>query len=101
MAKKYTYTRTVSTVEGQEAFTASEFDSFEEAKKAVDRGIYDRMLELDKAGKLPRQSTASVPGPAKVSDNKGDENTTRANTPTGNAPANVPSTTGGQQILDK
>lgn len=39
--KKYTYSRQI----GNETFTAVEFDSFEEAIKAVDKGVYHRELE--------------------------------------------------------
>jgi hypothetical protein len=46
MSRRYTYTRTIDTPQGKESFTAVEFDSFDEAIKAVDKGIYDRKLEL-------------------------------------------------------
>lgn len=47
MAKKYTYSRTIFTPDGNpHQFTAVEFDSFEEAIKAVDKGIYDFKLVL-------------------------------------------------------
>ena len=46
MSKKYTYSREVKTTKGVERFTAVEFDSFDEAIKAVDKGIYDREISL-------------------------------------------------------
>lgn len=46
MAKKYTYSRTIHTIHGMEMFSAVEFDSFDEAVKAVDKGIHDRKLEI-------------------------------------------------------
>ena len=46
--RKYTYSREIGTAHGQEVFTAVEFDSFDEAQKVVDKGIYDRLLELKK-----------------------------------------------------
>lgn len=50
--RKYTYSREIETLEGKEVFTAVEFDSFDEAKKAVDKGIYDRELQIKE--ELPR-----------------------------------------------
>ena len=44
--RKFTYTRAVQTKEGREEFSAVEFDSFDEAIKAVDKGIYERKLSL-------------------------------------------------------
>jgi hypothetical protein len=44
--RKVTYSRTFNSLEGQEVFSAVEFDSFDEAKKIVDRGINDRKTEL-------------------------------------------------------
>lgn len=46
MSKRYTYSKTINVPDGQETYSAVEFDSFDEAKKAVDKGIHDRMLEL-------------------------------------------------------
>lgn len=46
MSKRYTYSKTINVADGQETYSAVEFDSFDEAKKAVDKGIHDRMLEL-------------------------------------------------------
>lgn len=46
MAKKYTYSRAIETPEGVESFSAVEFDSFDEAIKAVDRGVSDRKLQF-------------------------------------------------------
>lgn len=77
MAKRYTYSRTFNHNGEVETFTAAEFDSFDEAIKAVDKGIYDRELSL---GKKPGKR-----------DNKED-----ANTSTGAPSSNVPLTTGGQ-----
>lgn len=48
MAKRFTYSKTIHTFEGPETFTAVEFDSFDEAIKAVERGIYERRLEIGK-----------------------------------------------------
>jgi hypothetical protein len=44
--RKFTYSREIVTPEGKETFTASEFDSFEEGQKAVEKGIYDRRLSF-------------------------------------------------------
>ncbi len=54
MAKKYTYSRSF----GDETFTAVEFDSFDEARKAVDKGIYERQLEL----KTPNSTSTDLLG---------------------------------------
>lgn len=44
MAKKYTYSKTVNL----ETFTAVEFDSFDEAITAVNKGVRDRFPEVTK-----------------------------------------------------
>jgi len=46
MSKRYTYTRTIETEAGKENFAAVEFDSFDEAINAVDKGIRDRLLSF-------------------------------------------------------
>lgn len=46
--KKYTYSRTVNfsrRENGEETFTAVEFDSFDEAVNAVDKGVYEKQLK--------------------------------------------------------
>jgi hypothetical protein len=49
MAKKYTYSRTY----GEHTFSAVEFDSFDEARHAVDKAIYDFTLS-NKATFVPK-----------------------------------------------
>lgn len=70
MSKKYTYARTINTIHGAETFTADGFDSFDEGKKAVEKGIHDRNLELKGEnhgsgiiglGKTPTGATPIVP----------------------------------------
>lgn len=51
--RKFTYSRQIVTQDGVETFTASEFDSFEEGQKAVEKGIYDRKLQLPKIVNTP------------------------------------------------
>ena len=47
MGKKYTFSRSIVNDLGQkEVFTANEFDSFEEARNAVNKGIRDRLSEI-------------------------------------------------------
>lgn len=46
MSRRYTYARTIKTIEGIETFTAQEWDSFDEAKRVVDKGIHDRNIEI-------------------------------------------------------
>jgi hypothetical protein len=46
MSRRYTYSRTINTPEGAETYTAEAFDSFDEAKTQVDKGIHDRKLQL-------------------------------------------------------
>ncbi len=58
MAKKYTYSRMIHTPEGQESFTAVEFDAFDEAQKVVEKAIHDRNLELDK--KYPKGTNSGL-----------------------------------------
>jgi len=72
--RKFTYSRQIVTPEGVETFTASEFDSFEEGQKAVEKGIYDRKLQFPKIGggvmaamlsaNVPAGQTIKVPGPS-------------------------------------
>jgi hypothetical protein len=56
--RKVTYSRTLNSIEGQETFSAVEFDSFDEAKRLVDKGIHDRKLELE--AKYPNANLASA-----------------------------------------
>ncbi len=58
--RKFTYSRMISTAVGPETFVAVEFDSFDEARKAVDKGIYERKLELEKDKK---SATIGIPTP--------------------------------------
>lgn len=46
MANKYTYSRTIKTIAGDETFSFEGAASFDEAKKEVDKGVRDRQLEL-------------------------------------------------------
>jgi hypothetical protein len=67
--RKFTYSRQIVTLEGVETFTASEFDSFEEGQKAVEKGIYDRRLQIPMpvsvpAPVIPTGQTIKVPGPS-------------------------------------
>jgi hypothetical protein len=52
MSKRYTYSRSINTVEGVETFTADQFDSFDEALRAVERGISDRKHQLKEKGSI-------------------------------------------------
>lgn len=47
MANKYTYSRTIPTPEGKETFSFEGAASFDEAKKEVDKGVRDRLLEIE------------------------------------------------------
>lgn len=57
-SRRYTYSRTINTVEGVEKFEAHEWDSFDEAKAAVERGINDRKLQIE--AKYPRLAGAAT-----------------------------------------
>ncbi len=46
MTRRYTYSRTIDTPEGKETFTAQEWDSFDEARTAVEKGVHDRRLQF-------------------------------------------------------
>lgn len=46
MSRRYTYSRTIDTPEGKETFTAEQFDSFDEARNAVEKGVHDRRLQF-------------------------------------------------------
>lgn len=46
MSRRYTYARTIVGPEGSETFTGVEFDSFDEAVAAVEKGIHDRKLQI-------------------------------------------------------
>ncbi len=50
---KYNYARTIETREGKETFTAVECASFDEAIKYVEKGIYDRKLQLHEKYAVP------------------------------------------------
>lgn len=91
MAKKYTYSRQIATGAGLETFSAVEFDSFDEAIVAVDKGIKDRQLQVPArvpgiglvAG-FPSTGAPLVPPPAPpVPHNSGNGH------PTGNPSASV------------
>ena len=59
MSKKFTFSRQIVTPEGVETFEACEFDSFDEAKKLVDKAVYERRLEIGPSA--PRQNTPLPP----------------------------------------
>lgn len=70
MSKRYTYSREITTPSGKETFTADQFDSFDEAQKAVEKGIHDRRLQLTAqkeaefntpGGKVERMPTVPPP----------------------------------------
>lgn len=54
--RKYSFSRTITVDGNKETFTAVEWDAFDEAMKAVDKGIYNRMLELKSAKKSTAKS---------------------------------------------
>lgn len=86
----------MTSIEGTEVFTAQEFDSFDEAKIAVDKGIRDRKIELAQlhpetqhlggVGTAPRAYTppadegnkVNVPGKGSTSGYPSPENTAHA-----------------------
>lgn len=45
-SRRYTYARTIRGPEGSETFSAVEFDSFDEAIAAVEKGVHDRKLQI-------------------------------------------------------
>jgi hypothetical protein len=47
MSRKYNYSRTVQTQYGSEKFSATECDSFDEALNMVEKGIRDRLLQIE------------------------------------------------------
>lgn len=55
--RKFTYSRT----RGPETFSAVEFDSFDEAKRAVDKAIHER--ELEDRPEKPKASGTGSPAP--------------------------------------
>jgi hypothetical protein len=57
---KYNYARKINTVEGEETFSATECASFDEAQKYVEKGIYDRKLQL--VEKYPGNSIGGTSG---------------------------------------
>lgn len=65
MSKKFTFSKTV---EG-ETFTANEFDSFDEAIKAVEKGLHDRKLATgphsEGVPKNPKEGTHQEEKPKK------------------------------------
>lgn len=81
MGRKYTYSREISTIEGKETFTAVEFDNFDEAVRIVDKGIYDRTLEL-KGRSVGEDSEVARARPTSVP--AGIENTYVGNASNGN-----------------
>lgn len=91
MAKKYTYSRQIATGAGLETFSAVEFDSFDEAIVAVDRGIKDRQAQV--LARIPGQglgagfpstgTTGALSAPSPVPHNGGNGN------PTGSPSASV------------
>lgn len=76
MSKKYTYSRGVSLGLGIETFTAVEFDSFDEAIKAVDKGVADRKNEVEKLNKPAMPSIPIMQQNEKPTFNSGQESTT-------------------------
>lgn len=76
MSRRYTYSRTIDTPEGKETFTAEQFDSFDEARAAVEKGVRDRRLQF------PAQ--AVVPPELPKTENK---EATNGHVPTGSATA--------------
>lgn len=48
MPSKITSLESGETAIETETFTAVEFDSFDEAKKVVDKAVHDRRLEIEK-----------------------------------------------------
>lgn len=90
MAKKFTYSRTLSSFEGIETFEAVEFDSFDEARKVVDKAIHERKIELKSSA--PQGLGALQAGVAPSSPKSGDNvlsNPSNKGDNKGNAPANV------------
>jgi hypothetical protein len=77
--RKFTYSRQIVTPEGVEVFTASEFDSFEEGQKAVEKGIYDRKLQFPQAEK----KNTAVPLPGTVPSTTANPNITSSSNETG------------------
>lgn len=67
MSKRYTYSKTINVPDGAETFSAVEFDSFDEARKAVDKGVHDRRLEL-KAERQPKATASDIIGLGKKDD---------------------------------
>lgn len=57
--KRFTFSKTVN----NETFTAVEFDSFDEAIKAVEKGVYERSLQ-SKIGEQATQAINPLPVPA-------------------------------------
>lgn len=52
MSRRYTYSRTINTPEGRETFTADQFDSFDEARNAVEKGVRDRRAQFPQIASL-------------------------------------------------
>lgn len=97
--KRYTYSRSIKTPEGNETFTADQFDSFDEAISAVNKGIYERELFLaEKAKKatvanLPVENEDSKKDPAETVQVPGTLN--QSSNSTAGQVGGAPSTTGG------
>ena len=79
MGKKFTFSRSIVNDLGEkEVFTAVEYDSFEEARTAVNKGIRDRLYEIDFAIKPFPISTpplgAQIMGSQKLNPPIGEKN---------------------------
>ncbi len=93
MSKKYTYSREMEfeLSFGKETYSAVEFDTFDEAKNAVEKGIRDRRIELSNARTLPavnNSSSAGVPKPAFGQSGAGGSGGTTS-APSGTTPTNT------------
>lgn len=65
MSRRYTFSRTIETPDGKETFTAEQFDSFDEARNAVEKGVRDRRLQFPQGAgvvKAPEENKVNVPG---------------------------------------
>ncbi len=80
MSRRYTYARTIETQRGKETFSAVEFDSFDEAMNAVEKGVRDRYAQFP-AGLM---GVAPVPlNDTTPHMNTGEQTKTPGMTPTG------------------
>ena len=57
MFGKFNYARSLETPYGTETFTAIECSSYDEAIKLVEKGIYDRKLQLEAEEKKKQNDT--------------------------------------------